>query len=129
MAGLFLMGTVFLVCFLVGYLLISRVPQLLHTPLMSLTNAISGVVILACLLLFAAEMTTAEKVLGAVAAAFALFNLVGGFVITDRMLRLFRKRPPTETVGLTGRGLVRPDTNEGTRPDRPEREKDTLALP
>ena len=83
---------VFAVSFLVGYVLISQVPQRLHTPLMSMTNAISAVTILGAMLLFSLETTPVEKVLGSVALAFATFNVVGGFVITHRMVGLFKTR-------------------------------------
>ncbi len=77
---------------LVGYRLISRVPPLLHTPLMSLTNAISAVTILGALMLFAnADMAASDTALAALAVALAAFNVVGGFVITNRMVRLFKK--------------------------------------
>ena len=92
-----LMLVVFAAAFATGYVLISRVPSMLHTPLMSMTNAISAVTILGALLLFAGRVGAVEKGLGAVALAAAAFNLVGGFVITDRMLSLFRKKGPTES--------------------------------
>jgi proton-translocating NAD(P)+ transhydrogenase subunit alpha len=92
MAELLIMVSVFVLSFAIGYLLISRVPPLLHTPLMSMTNAISAVTILGALLLFAVETTLADKILGALAIAMAAFNVVGGFVITDRMLKLFHKK-------------------------------------
>ncbi len=87
----FLLG-VFAVSFAVGHVLISKVPPLLHTPLMSMTNAISAVTILGALLLFSTETGAAAAVLAALAVAMAAFNLVGGFMITDRMLRLFREK-------------------------------------
>jgi|MudIll2142460700_1097286.scaffolds.fasta_scaffold753744_2 NAD(P) transhydrogenase subunit alpha len=90
MADLALMLLVFVLSFGVGYLLISRVPPLLHTPLMSMTNAISAVTILGAVLLFAVPTTPGEKAIGALALITAAFNLVGGFVITDRMARLFK---------------------------------------
>ena len=90
MADLALMLLVFVLSFGVGYLLISRVPPLLHTPLMSMTNAISAVTILGAVLLFAVPTTPSEKAIGALALITAAFNLVGGFVITDRMARLFK---------------------------------------
>lgn len=90
MVDLALMLLVFALSFGVGYLLISRVPPLLHTPLMSLTNAISAVTILGAILLFSVAMSPLEKAIGATALATAGFNLVGGFVITDRMTGLFR---------------------------------------
>jgi len=93
MFDVLLMLVVFTISFSIGYLLIVRVPPRLHTPLMSMTNAISGVTMLGALLLFTADLSRAEQVLGMLALAMAVFNLVGGFAITDRMLRLFRKRP------------------------------------
>jgi H+-translocating NAD(P) transhydrogenase subunit alpha len=90
MSNLILMLVVFGGSFAIGYLLISRVPPLLHTPLMSMTNAISAVTILGALLLFSLPTTPVEKILGALAIVTATFNVVGGFVITDRMLRLFK---------------------------------------
>ncbi len=96
MAELLIMVSVFVISFGIGYLLISKVPPLLHTPLMSMTNAISAVTILGALLLFAVETTLADKLLGALAIAMAAFNVVGGFVITDRMLKLFKRKSGTE---------------------------------
>mgnify|MGYP002389009261 CR=1 FL=1 len=84
------MAGVFLATFIIGYLLISRVPPRLHTPLM--TNAVSAVTILGGILLFASETNAWQKVLGVLAIALAAFNVVGGFAITDRMLRMFKRR-------------------------------------
>jgi NAD(P) transhydrogenase subunit alpha len=94
MTNLFLMVGVFLASFLVGYALISKVPPLLHTPLMSMTNAISAITILGALLLFAVPTKTPETLWGAIAIATATFNVVGGFYITDRMLGLFKGKRP-----------------------------------
>ncbi|MBN2291464.1 MAG: NAD(P) transhydrogenase subunit alpha [Pirellulales bacterium] len=94
MPDILLMVSVFVISFIVGYLLISSVPARLHTPLMSLTNAISAVTILGGILLFATETTTAEKLLGASAIALAAFNVVGGFTITDRMVKMFHRKQP-----------------------------------
>ena len=88
---LLMMLSVFVVSFLVGYLLISRVPPLLHTPLMSMTNAISAVTLLGALLLFDEGMPISWKLIGGVAIVMAVFNVTGGFVITDRILKLFKK--------------------------------------
>ncbi len=93
MHNLLLMVAVFLGSFLLGYLLISRIPPLLHTPLMSMTNAISAVTILGAVLLFSIPTGIQEKIWGSLALASAAFNVVGGFVITDRMLRLFKEKP------------------------------------
>lgn len=92
MADLLLMLGVFAASFGIGYILISRVPQVLHTPLMSMTNALSAVTLLGALLLFAAPGGPLDKALGAAAVAGASFNMIGGFVITDRMVGLFRKK-------------------------------------
>jgi NAD(P) transhydrogenase subunit alpha len=92
MTDLFLLLWVFGFSFAVGYILISRVPPLLHTPLMSMTNAISAITILGALILFAVESCPLEIVLGSVALLTAAFNVVGGFAITGRMLLFFRKK-------------------------------------
>jgi H+-translocating NAD(P) transhydrogenase subunit alpha len=99
MSELILMLAVFVGSFVVGYFLISRVPPLLHTPLMSMTNAISAITILGALLLFAVETTSLEKFLGAVAITTAVFNVLGGFVITDRMLKMFKKKNRSGAMG------------------------------
>ncbi len=96
MTNFLLMFGVFAFSFGIGYVLISRVPPLLHTPLMSMTNAISAVTILGALILFAVESTPFEEILGAVALLTAAFNVVGGFAITDRMLSLFKKEKGSE---------------------------------
>jgi len=86
------MVAVFIIAFIIGYFLISRVPALLHTPLMSMTNAISAATILGALTLFAQPLTGPFR-LGALAAIIAAtFNVVGGFAITGRMLRLFKEK-------------------------------------
>ena len=90
MLDLLIVLIVLVLSFLIGYRLISKVPPLLHTPLMSMTNAVSAVVVIGALLLFSAEPSGVEKVIGAVALIMAAFNLVGGLVITDRMLNLFK---------------------------------------
>jgi NAD(P) transhydrogenase subunit alpha len=94
MSNLILMAAVFSGSFLIGYLLISRIPSLLHTPLMSMTNAVSAVTILGALLLFSLPTATPAKILGSLAIVAATFNVVGGFAITDRMLRLFKEKGP-----------------------------------
>lgn len=75
-----------------GYKVISEVPSLLHTPLMSGSNAISGVTILGSLVSTALAVNYGSKALGFVAIVLACINLVGGFVVTDRMLRMFKKQ-------------------------------------
>jgi NAD(P) transhydrogenase subunit alpha len=83
---------VFVLATFVGYQVISRVPPLLHTPLMSGTNAISGISLVASLLA-AGSHHHLSQILGFVAVTCATINVVGGFLITDRMLRMFRRKP------------------------------------
>lgn len=94
MEELLIMASVFAFSFGVGYLLIVKVPPRLHTPLMSMTNAISAVTVLGALLLFSVETDAFQRVLGGAAVGAAAFNVVGGFAITDRMLRLFKSKGP-----------------------------------
>ena len=77
----------------VGYAVISKVPNTLHTPLMSGTNAIHGVVVLGGLLLMHIASGWFEQVLLVIAVAFGTINVIGGFLVTDRMLEMFKKRP------------------------------------
>jgi NAD(P) transhydrogenase subunit alpha len=77
---------------LLGFELIGKVPPTLHTPLMSGANAISGITLLAALALIGQAQGPGLQLLGAVALGFALFNVVGGFLVTDRMLAMFRRR-------------------------------------
>ena len=79
---------VFTLAAIIGYLVISRVPPLLHTPLMSATNAISGISLVASIVTAGTDRTLGQ-VLGTVAIT---INVVGGFLITDRMLRMFKKQ-------------------------------------
>ena len=79
---------------LLGLELIGKVPPTLHTPLMSGANAISGITVLAALtLIIKAGDNPALLVLGAVSLGFALFNVIGGFLVTDRMLAMFSRKP------------------------------------
>lgn len=83
---------VFILAMFVGFEVISRVPSVLHTPLMSATNAIHGIVVLGAMLVAGAADTFLLKALGFVAVVFGAANVFGGFVVTDRMLEMFRKR-------------------------------------
>ena len=82
----------FMLAAFLGYQVISRVPSLLHTPLMSATNAISGISLVGSLVAAGAQHTTLSTILGFVAVICATTNVVGGFVITDRMLKMFKKK-------------------------------------
>ena len=84
--------TVFVLAVFVGYEIISKVSSTLHTPLMSGSNAISGIVLVGTIVVAAHTESTAIFVLELVAIVLATVNLVGGFVVTDRMLRMFRAR-------------------------------------
>lgn len=92
MAEVLVLVAVFAFSFLVGVLLIVKIPTRLHTPLMSMTNAVSGITMLGALLLFADEVGRFAQGLGALAILAGAFNLLGGFAVTDRMLKLFRTR-------------------------------------
>ena len=87
---------VFALAAFLGYQVISRVPPLLHTPLMSATNAISGISVVGALVIAGAHYNRLTTVLGFVAVILATTNVVGGFMITDRMLKMFRKKGPAE---------------------------------
>ena len=80
---------VFIVSTVLGYKIISNVPSLLHTPLMSGMNALSGVTILGAITATAAALGTGNKLLAALAVVLAMVNLVGGFAVTHRMLKMF----------------------------------------
>ncbi|MEM6109303.1 NAD(P) transhydrogenase subunit alpha [Mycobacterium sp. 050272] len=81
----------------VGFAVISKVPNTLHTPLMSGTNAIHGIVLLAGLVLLGQSATDAfDRLLLVIAIAFGAINVVGGFLVTDRMLSMFKKKPNVE---------------------------------
>ncbi|HET9775224.1 MAG TPA: NAD(P) transhydrogenase subunit alpha [Gemmatimonadaceae bacterium] len=85
---------VFIMAIFVGFEVISRVPSVLHTPLMSGTNAIHGIVILGAFLIAGAADTPLLHALGFIAVVFGAANVFGGFVVTDRMLEMFKKREP-----------------------------------
>ena len=85
--------TVFVLAVFLGIELISRVPALLHTPLMSGTNAIHGIVLVGAMLIAGSADSSLEQVLAFVAVVFATINVVGGFLVTDRMLEMFKRRP------------------------------------
>jgi NAD(P) transhydrogenase subunit alpha len=82
---------VFILAGFVGYNIITRVPPLLHTPLMSATNAISAISIVGALVVAGARYSLVASILGFVAVTCATINVVGGFVITDRMLKMFKR--------------------------------------
>jgi len=86
------MVVVFIVAFIAGFFVISKIPSLLHTPLMSGTNALSGVNILGALVATSVAILTSSKVIGAVAIVFSMINVAGGFGVTERMLKMFKEK-------------------------------------
>jgi NAD(P) transhydrogenase subunit alpha len=86
--------TYFVLAIFVGIEVISKVPTILHTPLMSGTNAIHGIILVGAILIAANASSPLEIILGFVAVLLATLNVVGGFVVTDRMLEMFKGRQP-----------------------------------
>src|ERR1700683_4008865 len=93
-AGPGIMGfiTIFVLAAFVGYEVVSKVPSILHTPLMSGSNAIHGIILVGTMLILGQAQGTAQEVLGFLAVVLATLNVVGGFVVTDRMLHMFKPR-------------------------------------
>jgi H+-translocating NAD(P) transhydrogenase subunit alpha len=89
---LIILLTYFVLTIFIGFEVISKVPPILHTPLMSGSNAIHGIILVGALLIAANARTPVEIALGFVAVVFATINVVGGFVVTDRMLEMFKGR-------------------------------------
>jgi H+-translocating NAD(P) transhydrogenase subunit alpha len=85
---------VFMLSAFVGYQVIQNVSRLLHTPLMSLTNAISAIAVVGSILIAGEQETLVTTILGTIAVAASVTNIVSGFLITDRMLKMFRERGP-----------------------------------
>ena len=90
------MAFVFLLATFVGFQVIQNVSRLLHTPLMSLTNAISAIAVVGAILLAGEQESTMSMILGAIAVFASTTNIVSGFLITDRMLKMFKKREPAK---------------------------------
>ena len=88
---------VFILAGFVGFELIKRVSPLLHTPLMSLTNALDAIVVVAAIIIAGRQRTPLATALGAIAVAASFSNMVGGFLITDRMLRMFKAGKPKKS--------------------------------
>ena len=94
--GLVVLLVIFVLAMSVGFEVITKVPPTLHTPLMSGSNAISGITIIGSMLVAGMGATRLAQVFGVIAVAFAMINVVGGYVVTDRMLRMFRRKPEGE---------------------------------
>ena len=84
--------TIFVLAIFVGFEIITKIPPTLHTPLMSGSNAISGITLVGAILSSGAEHTFMTTALGALAVVFATVNVVGGFMVTNRMLEMFRRK-------------------------------------
>ena len=84
--------TVFVLAIFIGFEIITKIPPTLHTPLMSGSNAISGITLVGALLAAGAGYTTTTTILGVLAVVLATVNVVGGFLVTNRMLEMFRKK-------------------------------------
>lgn len=91
--GLIVLLVVFVLAMFIGFEVITKVPPTLHTPLMSGSNAISGIAIIGALLVFNTAETGITPWLGFVAIVFAMINVVGGFMVTGRMLSMFKRDP------------------------------------
>ena len=86
------MFLVFIISLIIGFVLISKIPSLLHTPLMSAIMAISGANIIGALIVASIASQISNKILGAIAIIFCLVNVVGGFCVTERMLKMFKRK-------------------------------------
>lgn len=93
LAGLLVSIYVFVLAIFIGFEVISKVPQMLHTPLMSGSNAISGITIVGAIVVAGRLESPLAVVLGTLAVSFAMVNVVGGFAVTDRMLQMFKRKP------------------------------------
>jgi len=109
--------TIFVLALLIGIEVIGKVPATLHTPLMSATNAIHGIVLVGALLIGVTAHTVVGYIIAFVAAVFAGANVVGGTVVTGRMLKMFRRKAPEpELVSADGHeGLRAADGHKGLR--------------
>ena len=103
--------TIFVLSVLVGFEVISKVPATLHTPLMSGTNSIHGIVLVGAMLVAATATDAVGYAVAFVAAAFAAMNVAGGYVVTDRMLQMFRRRPAAAPAG-SDRKAVGPEAGK-----------------
>jgi len=93
---LWAMAFVFMLATFIGFDVIKNVSRLLHTPLMSLTNAISAIAVVGSIIIAGEQKTLFSTVLGTIAVAASMTNIVSGFLITDRMLRMFKRKEPAK---------------------------------
>jgi NAD(P) transhydrogenase subunit alpha len=109
--------TIFVLAAFVGFEVISKVPTTLHTPLMSQTNAIHGIVMLGGLIVIGFADDTLEEVIGTIAIAFGTINIVGGFLVTDRMLGMFTRKPKSKETSNAGSSASPPGPAQGDGQD------------
>jgi NAD(P) transhydrogenase subunit alpha len=95
-------ATVLVLSIFVGIEIIAKVPSILHTPLMSGSNAIHGVILVGSMLVLGSADTNLQEVLGFLAVILATLNVVGGFVVTDRMLEMFKAKSPRKPAAPKG---------------------------
>jgi NAD(P) transhydrogenase subunit alpha len=96
--------TIFTLAILCGFAVISKVPATLHTPLMSGANSIHGIVLVGSMFIAVEATDPLSQILSLVAVAFATMNVVGGYVVTDRMLQMFKRKPAAAPKTETGEG-------------------------
>lgn len=94
--GLVILLVIFVLAMFVGFEVVTKVPTTLHTPLMSGSNAISGITIIGSMVVAGMGTTSLATIFGVIAVVFAMINVVGGYVVTDRMLQMFKRKPETE---------------------------------
>ena len=90
---------IFMLAILVGFAVISKVPATLHTPLMSGANSIHGIVLIGSMIIAVQATDLLSQLISFVAVAFAAMNVVGGYVVTDRMLQMFKRKPAAPKAG------------------------------
>jgi NAD(P) transhydrogenase subunit alpha len=96
--------TVFVLAIMSGFAVISKVPATLHTPLMSGANSIHGIVLVGSMVIAASATDGLSQILSFLAVAFATMNVVGGYVVTDRMLQMFRRKPTAPAAKAEDKG-------------------------
>ncbi len=94
--------TIFILAIFVGNEVVARVPSILHTPLMSGSNAIHGIVLVGAMIVLGTASGTAQLILGFFAVLLATLNIVGGFTVTDRMLEMFKAKPADNARAKSG---------------------------
>ena len=100
--------TIFTLAILVGFAVISKVPATLHTPLMSGANSIHGIVLVGAMLIASEAKGGVSQALSLIAVAFATMNVVGGYVVTDRMLQMFKRKPAAPAPAAAAEGAGAP---------------------